>query len=443
MNKTCLNLAGLCLLLFVVVVANGAVFTVTKAADTHDGVCDSDCSLREAVFAANADSGSVKVISFAPALAGATFVLVDGELQIATTLEIRGLGADQLTISGNNASRIIYFPVGNTVTISGVTLTGGNGVGAGPVSGGSAGGGAIRAEGNLKLDEVQITGNTLLSGNFGSAVYLGSSPNLIRNSTIAHNSGYGVFVNATGSALIRNSTFASHNLAAIYFAAANVDVKNCTVIDDIYVGGLADLNLGNSIVRTVHRMSSLGGMTSAGHNIIISPDAGGNQITYSSTDLLNVNPLVSGSLQINGGKTQTLALQAGSPAIDAGDNAIAMSQGYAIDQRRYTRIVDGNGDLNATVDIGAYEFGGVPVTPVSYAGQVMDGNGNGVSRATVSVVDSEGNTRTVTTTPFGYFNVENLYVGNITVSVSAKGHRFTPAVVYMVQNVTDAKLIVQ
>ena len=31
-----------------------AVFTVTKIADTNDGVCDADCSLREAVAAANA-----------------------------------------------------------------------------------------------------------------------------------------------------------------------------------------------------------------------------------------------------------------------------------------------------------------------------------------------------------------------------------------------------
>ena len=32
-----------------------AVFTVTKTADTNDGVCNADCSLREAIRAANAD----------------------------------------------------------------------------------------------------------------------------------------------------------------------------------------------------------------------------------------------------------------------------------------------------------------------------------------------------------------------------------------------------
>lgn len=35
-----------------------ATFTVTKTADTNDGTCDADCSLREAVAAANANSGA-------------------------------------------------------------------------------------------------------------------------------------------------------------------------------------------------------------------------------------------------------------------------------------------------------------------------------------------------------------------------------------------------
>ena len=33
-------------------------FPVTKTADTNDGTCDPDCSLREAIGAANAHAGS-------------------------------------------------------------------------------------------------------------------------------------------------------------------------------------------------------------------------------------------------------------------------------------------------------------------------------------------------------------------------------------------------
>ena len=37
---------------------SAAVYTVTKIADTNDGVCDVDCSLREAVAVSNATAVS-------------------------------------------------------------------------------------------------------------------------------------------------------------------------------------------------------------------------------------------------------------------------------------------------------------------------------------------------------------------------------------------------
>jgi CSLREA domain-containing protein len=43
-------------------VAGAATFTVTKTADTLDGACDSDCSLREAIDAANASAGADTII---------------------------------------------------------------------------------------------------------------------------------------------------------------------------------------------------------------------------------------------------------------------------------------------------------------------------------------------------------------------------------------------
>jgi CSLREA domain-containing protein len=42
--------------------AQAAVLTVTKTADTLDGACNLDCSLREAVVAANANPGTDVVI---------------------------------------------------------------------------------------------------------------------------------------------------------------------------------------------------------------------------------------------------------------------------------------------------------------------------------------------------------------------------------------------
>ena len=46
---------ALCAALVTAAPAVGATFTFTKTADTLDGTCNADCSLREAVTAANRD----------------------------------------------------------------------------------------------------------------------------------------------------------------------------------------------------------------------------------------------------------------------------------------------------------------------------------------------------------------------------------------------------
>ena len=51
------------ILLLAALPAQAAVFRVTKTADTLDGVCDDDCSLREAVVAANALPGKDFVLA--------------------------------------------------------------------------------------------------------------------------------------------------------------------------------------------------------------------------------------------------------------------------------------------------------------------------------------------------------------------------------------------
>jgi hypothetical protein len=68
-----------------------------------------------------------------------------------------------------------------------------------------------------------------------------------------------------------------------------------------------------------------------------------------------------GPLQDNGGPTPTLALLAGSPAIDAGSGDCPPP---GTDQRGVARPVDGNEDGTAACDIGAFEFqpGGTTTT---------------------------------------------------------------------------------
>lgn len=78
-----------------------------------------------------------------------------------------------------------------------------------------------------------------------------------------------------------------------------------------------------------------------------------NLITSPTSAILFADPLLN-ALADNGGHNQTMALQPGSPAIDAGNESACT----ALDQRDYTRV--------GTCDIGAYEYGGAPFTPTDF-----------------------------------------------------------------------------
>src|SRR3989304_3546658 len=54
-------LAALLMGVLLVPTAHAAILVVTKTADTADGTCDSDCSLREAIIAANAAAGDDEI----------------------------------------------------------------------------------------------------------------------------------------------------------------------------------------------------------------------------------------------------------------------------------------------------------------------------------------------------------------------------------------------
>src|SRR5688572_13035503 len=82
--------------------AEAATRTVTKLADTADGSCDADCSLREALAAAVA----ADTIAFAPSLTG-RIVLGVGELVVDEALTIEGPGAGVLQIDGQQSHRVL------------------------------------------------------------------------------------------------------------------------------------------------------------------------------------------------------------------------------------------------------------------------------------------------------------------------------------------------
>jgi CSLREA domain-containing protein len=126
-------------------------FNVTKTLDTRDGACDSDCSLREAIIAANARPGPDTVI-----VPAGTYVLMQagqgedeartGDLDIRDDLTLMGAGAEATRIDGNRTDRVFE------IRGAAVVLLNGSAVENGSVPGDNGGGISNRSTGTLRLE---------------------------------------------------------------------------------------------------------------------------------------------------------------------------------------------------------------------------------------------------------------------------------------------------
>ena len=124
-----------------------STFTVLNLADNGTG------SLRQAILNANANPGA-DTIAFGAKVQG-TISLTGGQLSITADLSIVGPGADRLTVSGNNASRV--FDVSNSATVTITDLTVANGA----TFGGLGGGGIFNEAGaTLTLTDTSLNNNT-------------------------------------------------------------------------------------------------------------------------------------------------------------------------------------------------------------------------------------------------------------------------------------------
>jgi CSLREA domain-containing protein len=116
-----------------------ATFTVTKTADTNDGTCNADCSLREAISAANAATGAHTVVvpagTYTLTLGNAGGVNEDnnatGDLDINNNVSLVGAGSATTiiqagTTTSNGIDKVIavnpFCTSAINVSISGVTI---------------------------------------------------------------------------------------------------------------------------------------------------------------------------------------------------------------------------------------------------------------------------------------------------------------------------------
>ena len=385
-------------------ISSAAFITVDSVADNV--VDDMDCTLREAIMAANNDadgngctgagSYGTETIEFDNAILPATITLNGSNIGITSSMNINGPGADQLTISGNNSSRIFVvedFDLANnqTVDISGLTISEGAG------EEGTFGGAIANGE-FLILDSCLIDNNSSPFFNGGAIEVFdatgsvsGASLVLI-DSTVSNNTtsgNGGAISNRGGTVVIVNSTltgnsandsdggaiFNSSNMADI----GTVELYYTTITDNTAGNGggiVNDVEGANNVVSIQNSIVAGNTDDSGDNNCVNNADAdsfedlGYNIEDENTCDFDNTNssfatdPLLDpAGLQDNGGATQTIRLLIDSPAVDfipdgensCNDPGLELSD-PEFDQRGFSRFVDGNIDGTNGCDSGAFEL---------------------------------------------------------------------------------------
>jgi uncharacterized repeat protein (TIGR01451 family)/CSLREA domain-containing protein len=278
-----------------------ATITVTT---TSDAIASGDgCSLREAIIAANTDSelndcpagsGADTIVFGAELPLPATFLLtntgtnedgaVTGDLDIAGTLTIEGVGPDDTIVDGNGTDRVFEILPGARVTISGVQIRNGN-----PGSGAGGGGIAIGSTGRLMLSSSAVVSNTAATGAGIKVTGLLSAS----NSTISGNSGGGIY-NDAGLLLLSNVDVISNT--------GGYGIGNLNGATIQYDGGLVSDNQGGGIYNNTS--------TAILSNLMIRDNTGGggihnqgftrSQLTLSASAVMS-NTATSGAGILNEG----------------------------------------------------------------------------------------------------------------------------------------------
>ena len=345
----------------------GATYVVTSLADSM--AADGVITLREVLAAANsnqaagdAPAGSYSsgdMIAFAPGLSG--IIYTNGQAyQISGSVSITGPGTSQLTLDGGGVSGVLDVRGMYDVSISGMTITGGNT---------AAGGGGIYASGShLTLNEMVLSANT---GTGGGGAFLSACTSTLTNVTISGNTASecggglgqgGGTLNLTNVTISGNTALSSYGYGGgVYQGSGTSTLTNVTISGNRALdgGGMYQLSgtltLRNTVVAgnvadTAPDMYQSRGSTLSGSNNLIGDGSGQSSLVNGSGGNLvgsSASP-IDPMLAEGSGFGIALCLVAGSPAIDAGDSSL-IPMGISTDIYGAARI------QGVRVNIGAVE----------------------------------------------------------------------------------------
>lgn len=381
---------------------NAALNTITVNSTVDVSADDGQCTLREAITAANSDTPSGTQTGECVAGVGEDLIIIPageyllsrvganednnltGDLDVRTRITLRGAGANQTILNGNGTDRVIQstsdrFIIEDLSVVNGATP---------PV--GFINGGGIAHLGpkasEFVLRRVSVRNNRTADaspqghGGDGGGIYLDDASFTLEASEVSENStgnmggeraGYGGGIyGGSISGTIRMSTISNNHTAeqgiagGVYLITANIAFDQVTIAENQVGSGTSGVGGGVYIYNST---TSLKGVLfaenlagSAPNCFGFFPSQGGNLIddptdcnfTPTSGDQVNLASLIK-ELQDNGGTgTRTHALYDNSPALDHGS-----CDGSTTDQRGFPRPVDlpsvPNG--NSTCDVGAFE----------------------------------------------------------------------------------------
>lgn len=303
-------------------------------------------------------------------------ILLTNTITVVVDTALDGSGQN-VTISGNDVVRVFQLNPLTTLDLNNLAITNGRAVY-------GNGGGINNDRGTVIVRNSTFSGNT---GDFGGAIDNHSGVVAIHNSTFSDNGDWlatttgGAIRNLRGSVTISNSTFSSNSAVSAAGAVENhtgamtvsnstftgnranagggisnggtMTITNSTLAGN-YAGGVYGrvggiYNWGTVTLQNTIVANSVGGDNCFVYNGAI-VDGGGN-LSFPDTTCPGINgdPKL-GPLQNNGGLTDTMALGAGSDAMDAAVDAICEAAPVnGLDQRDVIR------PQGTHCDIGAYE----------------------------------------------------------------------------------------
>lgn len=366
-----------------------STFTVLNVTDSGDG------SLRAAILSAEANPGA-DVIQFATQILG-TITLTTGELHIRGDLTINGPGANRLTVSGNDTSRV-FDVVGGAdagngiqVAIAGLTVAHGR----------ADVGGGIRNSGfsDLTLDHMVMSENVAVGGPTAAVNARGGA---------VHCVGSGAAVSVIDSQVVDNAADGRPNATRGSGGGLSVDsghlsVLRSTVAENYAFGGSPTISgagggvsvltgtatITGSTIRDNRSVGAVGGGPAHGAGILVTQSS---RLVVSHS-LLTRNEAHGGDGNLGRGRTEGGAID-----VEFGSSA-SIADSVLTDNR----AVAGSGSINnaagftaATASGGAISVGSVSpggnyleVTRSVLRGNEAIGGNNGTSTApTVADVGS-------------------------------------------------------